>query len=193
MTEVLDGRRLRGDATRRAAAREAAKIATVSGLDSITVGGLAAATGLSKSGILTVFGSRESIQIAAVAEARKVFRDAIFTPVWELEPGRVRLRALLKAWRDYLTAEFFPGGCFLGAVAVEFGHREGPVADSVRRFKREWLDTLESELAVAGHRDPVAGAFQIDAYLNAGNARHQLFGDQAALEQAMSLSLAVVG
>ena len=74
MTKTVDGRRARGDVTRALVAREAAMTATVSGLDSITVGGLAAATGVSKSGILTVFGSRENIQVAAVTAARRIFR-----------------------------------------------------------------------------------------------------------------------
>lgn len=193
MPEVIDGRRLRGDATRQKVARAAAKAATVDGLDSITVGGLADTTGVSKSGILTVFGNRESIQVAAVAEARKIFISAIYSPHWDKEPGRQRLRASLAAWRDYLRDEFFPGGCFLAAASVEYGHRTGPVAESVQRWKKEWLDFLESELAAAGHADPATGAFQIDAYLTAGNTRHQLFGDKSALDRAMALALDVVG
>jgi AcrR family transcriptional regulator len=192
MDGPTDGRRVRGDATRRVAARRAAEIATVNGLDSISVGQLALETGLSKSGILTVFGSRENIQIAAVAEARKAFRDAIFTPAWDLEPGRERLRAVLTNWRNYLSAEVFPGGCFLAAAAVEYGHRDGPVAESVQRFKQEWLDVLESELAAAGHANPAEGAFQIDAYVTAANTRHQLFGDVEALDRGLALALAVV-
>ena len=198
VTEVIqeeplqDGRRLRGDATRQMAAKRAAEIATVNGLDSISVGQLASDTGLSKSGILTVFGSRENIQIAAVAEARKTFRGAIFVPVWDAEEGAIRLRAVLHAWRDYLASEVFPGGCFLAATAVEYGHRDGPVAESVRRFKQEWLDVIESELATAGHPDPVRGAFEIDAFVTAANTRHQLFGDVAALDRGLALALAVV-
>lgn len=188
----MDGRRVRGDATRRAAARRAAEIATVNGLDSISVGQLAVETGLSKSGILTVFGSRENIQIAAVAEARKTFREAIFVPVWDLEPGSVRLRAILQAWRDYLASAVFPGGCFLAATAVEYGHRTGPVAESVRRFKQEWIDVVEAELATAGHPDPADGAFKIDAFVTAANTRNQLFGDVSALDHGLKLSWAVV-
>jgi AcrR family transcriptional regulator len=192
VTEVIDGRRARGDATRRLAARRAAEIATISGLDSISVGRLATETGLSKSGILTVFGSRQNIQIAAVAEARKTFRDAMFAPAWHLPPGRERLRAVLRNWRDYLRTETFPGGCFLAAASVEYGHRDGPVAESIQRFKQEWLDVVESELGAAGHPNPSVGAFQIDAYVTAANTRHQLFGDVHALDRGLELALAVI-
>ncbi|GAA4090861.1 TetR/AcrR family transcriptional regulator [Nocardioides kongjuensis] len=188
-----DGRRARGDATRRRAARCAADIATTHGLDSISVGGLATATGLSKSGILTVFSTREAIQVAAVAEARRVYVETVVAPVWGAAPGRDRLAALLDAWVDYQRAGVFPGGCFVAATSAEYGRRDGPVADAVRALKREWLDLLEGELLVAGVADPVEGAFRIDAYLVAANTRRQLFGDDSALETARRLALAVVG
>jgi AcrR family transcriptional regulator len=192
-TWSTDGRRARGDVTRRKAAREAAMVATTYGLDSITVGSLADATGLSKSGILTVFGSREAIQVAAVAEARQIYKETVIAPVWGKEPGRPRLRALMDSWIAYLRGEVFPGGCFVSATSVEYGHRDGPVAEAVRALKREWLGLLESELAVAGSADPVGDAFRIDAYVTAGNTRHQLFGDDAELERARRLALDVIG
>lgn len=189
----VDGRRARGDETRRRAAQEAAAIATTHGLDSISVGGLATATGLSKSGILTVFANREAIQVAAVAEARRTYIATVIAPVWHHEPGRPRLRALLDAWVDYQRAGVFPGGCFVAATSVEFGRREGPVADAVRALKREWLDLLESELATAGVDDPAGAAFRVDAYLTAANAHRRLFGDDAALDRARSYALELLG
>ncbi|GAB2675609.1 TetR/AcrR family transcriptional regulator [Thalassiella azotivora] len=178
--------------TRRKAARAAADVATTTGLDSITVGSLAAATGLSKSGILTVFADRQQIQVAAVAEARRVYRDAVIAPAWTAAPGRARLIALVDSWVRYLRDRVFPGGCFVAATTVEFGHRDGPVADAVRRLKREWLDLLEAELVVAGSADPVTDAWRVDAYLAAANAHRELFGEDAVLDRARRLVLDVV-
>ena len=189
---MTDGRRARGDATRRTAARSAAMTATISGLDSITVGGLATETGLSKSGILTVFGNREAIQLAAVDEARQIYVDTVIRPVWDRPAGRERLLAMLDAWVDYVRAKTFPGGCFLVATSVEFGHREGAVPDAVRALKREWLDLLERDLRSAGVADPADGAFRIDAYLMAANTQFQLFGDQGALGRARRLAASVL-
>lgn len=192
MAAMSDGRRARGDATRRTAARSAAMTATVSGLDSITVGALAAETGLSKSGILTVFGNREAIQLAAVAEARKIYVDTVIAPVWDRPAGRERLLALLDGWVEYVRVGTFPGGCFLSCTSVEYGHREGAVADAVRALKREWLDLLERELRAAGAADPEDGAFRIDAFLTAANARLQLFREDDALDRARRLAGEVV-
>ena len=185
-----DGRRARGDRTRRKAARHAADIATVSGLDSISVGRLAAGTGLSKSGILTVFESREAIQLAAVAEARAVFVAAVITPAWHIAAGTPRLRAFVDNWLDYVRTRVFTGGCFLVATSTEYAGREGPVADAVRELKRSWLQLLEGELLVgrAGtdvNRDRARRlAFQIDAFLSAGVVRARLLGDDDELQLA---------
>jgi AcrR family transcriptional regulator len=192
---TIDGRRARGDQTRHKVAHRAAMAATVHGLDAITVGTLAADTGVSKSGILTVFGTREAIQVAAVAEARRIYRDAVIAPAWDQAPGRERLVALVEAWVAYVRAEVFPGGCFLVATTAEYGRREGPVGDAVRRLKREWLDLLESELQAAGSERPEDDAFRLDAALAAGNTRHQLWGGPADLtevDRAARLALEVV-
>lgn len=188
-----DGRRARGDATRRKVARKAADIATTHGLDSITVGSLAAQVGVSKSGILTVFDNRESIQVAAVREASRVYRETVIAPALPSEPGKDRLRALVDAWVAYLMANTFPGGCFIAATTVEYGHREGVVAEAVRELKRQWLDFLAAELTAAHSDDPSGDAFRIDAFLNAGNNNRQLFGDDGELERARDLVLQVIG
>lgn len=188
-----DGRRVRGDATRAAVARAAADLATIQGLDSISVSQLATATGVSKSGILTVFPNREAIQIAAVAGARHVYIDAVIRPAYGADPGRPRLRALVDAWVAYLRADTFPGGCFLAAASVEYGHRRGPVAEAVRALKREWLAVLEGEFTAAGSADSITDAFRLDALLEAGNNRRGLFWDDAELDRARVLALELIG
>ncbi|HWU32965.1 MAG TPA: TetR/AcrR family transcriptional regulator [Marmoricola sp.] len=192
MTETVDGRRARGDATRRRVAGAAAQTATVHGLDSITVGGLAAETGVSKSGILTVFENREAIQIAAVAAARDLYIEHVVGPAWGSPSGKPRLRALVQHWADYLRAGVFRGGCFVSATTAEFGHRVGAVADAVRNLEREWLDVLEAEFAAAGSKDPIGDAFRLDAYLRAANVRRELLGEDDMLERAEKLALTVI-
>ncbi|MGN6160627.1 MAG: TetR/AcrR family transcriptional regulator, partial [Marmoricola sp.] len=110
MPADADGRRARGDATRARVAAEAAQIATVQGLDAITVGTLATETGVSKSGILTVFETREAIQLAAVAGARRLYIEHVIGPAWSERSGKPRLRALVSHWIEYLRAGVFRGG-----------------------------------------------------------------------------------
>ncbi|AIY17214.1 TetR family transcriptional regulator [Pimelobacter simplex] len=192
MTTPADGRRLRGDRTRQRAARAAARLATVQGLDALSVGTLAEASGASKSGLLTVFGNREEILLAAVAEARELYVEHVIAPAWSAAPGAARLRALLDQWVAYLRAEVFPGGCFVAATSAEYGHRTGRVAEAVRALKQEWLDLLVRELTAAGVARPDEAAFRVDAYLVAANTRRELFGDDGALVTAHRLALAVL-
>jgi AcrR family transcriptional regulator len=187
-----DGRRARGDRTRHEVARQAAMDATVHGLDAITVGSLAARTGHSKSGILTVFANREAIQLAAVAEARTLYRQHVIDPSGHAAPGKPRLRALLDNWVAYLRDGVFPGGCFITTTSVEYGHRDGPVAEAVRELTRDWLTLLESQLSTAGSAHPADDAFRIDAYLRAANTHYQLFGEERELTRAHRLARAVL-
>lgn len=188
MTEKVDGRRARGDITRRLTAEVAARMATVDGLDSISMSQLAHATGYSASGILTVFGNREAIQLAAVRHARTIFIAEVVTPAWGKDPGPKRLTSLVTNWFNYVERGVFPGGCFLVATSVEYGARPGPVAEAVRDLKRQWISLLETELAM-GHRPSKKRtntvqmtAFQLDAYMTAANIRHRIADDPEALK-----------
>lgn len=193
-----DGRRARGDRTRHKAARYAADLATVYGLDSISVGQVATGTGLSKSGILTVFDNREAIQLAAIAEARAIYIAEVIAPAWHLDPGVARLRGLVANWLTYVRGRVFPGGCFLAATSAEYAGREGDVAAAVRALKQDWLRLLEREFLVAGpahESDPNSAhrfTFQLDAYLIAGVVRAQLLGDDGELDLAHDLAMELV-
>lgn len=162
--------------------------ATVNGLDSVTVGGLALATGLSKSGILTVFGTRDAILLAAVDEARQIYRDTVIRPMLSHGPGRPRLRALIDAWFAYVRDRVFPGGCFVAATSAEYGGRDGDIAAAVRQLKRDWLDLLESEFEADGAADAADRAFELDALLGEANTRYQLFGDERELDRGRRLA-----
>lgn len=188
--EHIDGRRARGDITRKRTARCAADIATITGLDSLSIGQLAAGTGLSKSGILTVFENRGAIQLAAIEEARGVFSELIFAPAWSKKPGTVRLGALIDNWFAHVETRVFPGGCFLVAVSQEFGAQKGVVAEAVKEFKQNWLDVIEAELSVGRSVSKKtsglvrASRFKLDAFMSAANVQFQLMDDAGVLETA---------
>ncbi|MBW9214478.1 TetR/AcrR family transcriptional regulator [Mumia sp. zg.B53] len=192
MTATTDGRRARGDASRQKVARCAADVATLHGLDSVSVGRLATATGVSKSGILTVFENREAIQLAAIAEARRVFISEVIAPVWSAGSGSRRLTALVESWAAYVRRRVFPGGCFLVTTSAEYGAQHGAVADAVRRLEREWLDLLAADAEAAGG-DGRTVAFQLDAFLSAGSVRYALFEDDEELGLAVGCALDVIG
>ena len=63
-----------GERTRSAILRAAASLATVDGLEGLSIGHLAAAIGMSKSGLYAHFGSKQELQLATVQEAGRIFR-----------------------------------------------------------------------------------------------------------------------
>jgi AcrR family transcriptional regulator len=185
--DEADGRRRRGNAT-----RESILLASVEGLEGLTIGRLAAALGMSKSGLFAHFGSKEELQLATIAAARRRFVDHVVRPSRELPRGRGRLDALLGDWLDYFRAEVFPGGCFFDTVKNEFDSRpDNAVREVVAEDMRQFLGFLEREISKAqeaGDLDPSVEpaqlAFELDALGSAANQQFQLLGDRAVFDRA---------
>jgi AcrR family transcriptional regulator len=188
MAGTVDGRRARGDRTRRLAAVTAADLATVVGLGALSIGQLASLTGLSKSGILTVFESREAVQIAALAEARAIVLEKVIDPAWDEQPGTARLGATLDNWFGYVRDRVFPGGCFMAAIAAEFAGQSGTLPDLARASKRSWLDFIEGELVIGSSRNTrspqevATAVLTLDGLMLAANTRYVLLDDEEALD-----------
>lgn len=177
--------------TRAAILDRAADLASVEGLEGLTIGRLAGELGLSKSGLFRHFGSKEELQLATVEQARQVLRHEVVEPAAEREPGLDRLRALLDGYLRYLEREVFPGGCFLAAAAAEFDGRPGPVREAIAQASREWVSELEKQAKAARksgelRADVDAGqlVFELNALARAANASYQLHGDRRAFRRA---------
>jgi AcrR family transcriptional regulator len=183
---VTDQRLVRGARTRRTIARHAVDVASLEGLSGLSLGRLATDLGLSKSGIQTLFGTKENLQLAAVASAGEQFSDAVVGPAQAAARGAARLRALIDRWLAYADGPLFTGGCFWAANLPDFDSRPGPVRDALFRQHQDWLSLLAGELQHAaevreiGDLDAEVAAFQIAAVLMAANTALRL-GDQAAV------------
>lgn len=135
----------KGEQTRSAILEAALAQASSQGFESLTIGGLAERTGLSKSGLFAHFGSREDLQIAAIEFAVARFSETVFLPALKAPRGLPRLRALFESWLDWTRRSGLPHGCPMHAAAVEFDDRPGPVRDAVSAH----YDRLEHELGRA--------------------------------------------
>jgi len=185
--EPTDGRLLRGARSRQAVLRQAVDLASLDGLTALSLGRLAADAGISKSGIQTLFGSKESLQLATAEFAAAAFGVAVVEPALAADPGAARLRALVERWIEYARAPLFAGGCFWAANLAEFDSRPGPVRDLLSGQQRAWRSLLAGELrqAVAAGEiaqlDADVAAFQLDAVLLSVNTALRL-GDDTAIE-----------
>lgn len=126
----------------------ALKIASGQGLEGLTVGLLAEALGMSKSGVFAHFGSREELQLAVVREYYKRFEARVFQPAL-LEPkGLARLQKMIHLWMQTSIQEL-SAGCIFISGAVEFDDRPGPVRDELVRSVQIWRAALKRAIEQA--------------------------------------------
>ncbi|HEV6955112.1 MAG TPA: TetR/AcrR family transcriptional regulator [Promicromonospora sp.] len=188
-----DGRRVRGDRTRRAVLDAAVQDASVRGLDALSFGALAAVAPVNKSAIAGLFGSKERLQLAAVERAREIFVEHVVVPARGARPGLPRLWALLLAWTAYSRARVFRGGCFFRTVEIEYDMREGAVRDAVVAAQRDWEAYLVGHVRRAVDAgeltpgtDPEQVAFEVVAVLAAANDRSLLLADESVYDRALT-------
>ena len=173
---AVDGRRLRGDASRQTVLVAAVDLASVDGLDGLSIGGLATAVSMSKGGIAGLFGSKQDLQLAVVAAAADIFQERVIRPALGAPAGLERLRALAAGFLDYSEQRVFSGGCFFAAVTAEYRAKPGPVRDAIAAWMRRWGDFLTEAVARAIATDELPDdtdaaqlAYEIQALLDAAN------------------------
>jgi AcrR family transcriptional regulator len=196
MSEQRDGRVLRGEQTRASVLERAVGIASVEGLDALSIGRLASEAAVSKSGVFARFGSKEDLQLATIEAAAEIFADRVVAPAFAVPPGIGRLWELCAGWLGYSRARTFPGGCFFYAVAAEYDARPGRVRDAIATTRAGWTTLLERAVDdarqlgdLAEDTDTARLAFELDALGAAANARSLLHDDDTAYDLARAAML----
>jgi len=184
-------RRSDGERSRSAILREAAKLATVEGIAGLSIGRLADAVGMSKSGLFAHFGSKQELQLATIETAGALFDEQVIAPALAEPTGIERLRALAERFLRHVEDGVYPGGCFFASVAAEMDTHPGPVRDRAIAAGVDWFQQLEqavrdaqSEGAIDPAEDPVQLAFELDAYLLLANLQFVAVQDRAPMERA---------
>jgi len=182
---------MKGHRTRQSILERAVDIASVEGLEGLTIGRLADDLGMSKSGLFAHFGSKEDLQLATIAAAGERFMAETFRPALKAERGYPRLLAICHAWLSYIRRDVFPGGCFFAAASFEFDGRPGPVRDAIAKAMDDWMTAIEKAIVMArdeGHLDdgvdPKQLAFEINSLFFGANFSYQLRNDKKALQHA---------
>jgi len=197
------GRRTRapGDRSRARVLEHAAALATLEGLDGVSIARLAAATGMPKSSVYVLFGSKQELQLATIDAARASFIRHVVTPAITTTPsGRQRLQRLCDGYLDYVEQRIFPGGCFFVTASAEMGGRHGPVRDRVALYQQQWRQLLSetTRQAHTAHQlppgtDPDQLAFELGAILAGSNIAAILHDDNAIIDRARQAVRARLG
>jgi AcrR family transcriptional regulator len=154
----------KGERTRAAILDAAFHIVSKAGLEGLTIGTLAAATNMSKSGLFAHFGSREELLIAVMERGQQEFIRLVVDPALAKPRGLPRLRALFVNWLDWTETADLPGGCPMIGGAIEFDDKPGPVRDTLASGQRAWIGTLSRAARQAveqGQLEPHADLEQI--------------------------------
>jgi AcrR family transcriptional regulator len=173
--------------TRAAILDRCVDLASVEGLEGVTIGRLAEDLRMSKAGVLGHFGSKEALQLAALQTAIRVFAREVWEPASSATEGRARLLAIADRWLSYLGRDVFPGGCFVTAASCEFDDRPGRVRDALAARHEQWLGLLADQARIAVRNgelprgtDPHDVAFTLNAIAMGVNQSRHLLGDADA-------------
>lgn len=181
----------KGNRTRNEILEIAVQIASVEGLEGISLGRLAKQVGMSKSGLFAHFRSKRHLQRAVVETARSMFIQEVIEPAQRAPSGIKRLQRLAESWLSYAERNVFQGGCFFLAASLEFDSRPGPLRDRITEIMEEWLHLLEKEVRQARANqelvestDPAQLAFEINSQMMGANWAFQLLGARKAFARA---------
>ena len=170
-TQSVAPARSKGALTKAMIVDQALKIASRQGLEGLTVGHLAEALAMSKSGVFAHFGSREELQLAVVREYYDRFEAAVFQPALQEPKGLARLQKMVNLWMQTSIQEL-SAGCIFISGAVEFDDRPGLVRDELVRSVQIWRAALKRAIEQAVEvgdlkKDcvPEAMLFQIYSYV----------------------------
>jgi AcrR family transcriptional regulator len=127
------------------------------GLESVTIGSLAKATSMSKSGVFAHFQSKENLQIEILRHAGEVFAESVLFPALAIEDGADRIREMVANWIHW--TDDMTGGCIFVSASNDFKDRPGKVQDFLTQQQAEWVGCLQ-RLGESARRK---GVFRPDA------------------------------
>src|ERR1700747_1359071 len=186
----------KGVRTRESILRVAVDLASVEGLEGLTIGRLAEQLRMSKSGLFAHFGSKEELQLATIELARQIFIDNVTRPAVSARKGMPRLWGLLDHWLALVEKRVFSGGCFFSAASFEFDSRRGVVRDRIAAIMHEWIGVITRavyEAQKGGHVDPQVDptrlAFEVHAIAMGAHWAYQLLDDRQAYSRARTTLL----
>lgn len=159
---IEDGRRRRGAQSRAIILSRAIEISSIEGLEGLTIGRLASDIGISKGNITVLFADKETLQIATLDAAVKVFSAKVVAPLADDKEPSERLQAFCGNWFDYIEQRVFAGGCMLYGTSSEYRARPGKIQDRVNYHKNAWTKLLSATASEAQRRGQIRHDIDVD-------------------------------
>ena len=181
----------KGEETRALILRRALAMASTVGLEGLSIGNVAKAVKMSKSGLFAHFASKEDLQLQVMRTAVDRFIEQVARPILRQPRGEPRVRAFFENWLAWAESVDLPGGCVFISAAAELDDRPGPLRDYLVSTQRQALETAQRAARIAveeGHfrADLDVEQFAHDLYslILAFHHFHRLLGDPEAIDRA---------
>lgn len=161
------------------------------GLEGISLGGIAAAVGMSKSGLFAHFKSKEDLQLAVIDAALVLFQAMVIAPALQNPKGLPRLRALYNHYLDWMAGSSGLATCPFAVFIQEYDARPGAIRDLLVKSEVQWRETLAEFAAAAirsGHLEetisPTQLTFELIGVAFSFQVSHGLLAAEDARQQA---------
>ncbi|MGH6626067.1 MAG: TetR/AcrR family transcriptional regulator [Burkholderiaceae bacterium] len=166
----MDAKTQKSELTRAAIVGAALDLAAAEGLEAITLQAVADRIGLSKSGVFSRIGSRETLQKAVIEEFGRRFLADVFVPAMQYPKGLPRLNEIVRRWIVRMRDVGVHTGCIYSAGAFELDDREGELRDLLHGEITRWRAALRRtvmQAVDAGHLKPDTDPEQLVSEINA--------------------------
>jgi AcrR family transcriptional regulator len=180
----------KGDRTRAAILEQAIQLASVVGLQGLSIGDLAERLHLSKSGLFAHFGSKDALQLAILKSGFERFGEMVVADAQRLPRGVETIQALFDGWLQW-THDRLDGGCLFVTASVEFDDRPGPVREFLVEAYGRWFGLFAQAAKrairdgdVRSDLDCAQFAHDINAIMLGFNLADRLFNDPEAERRA---------
>ncbi|WP_211115059.1 TetR/AcrR family transcriptional regulator [Nitrospirillum amazonense] len=138
---------------------------SVRGLGGLTLGQLATASGLSKSGLFAHFRSKEQLQIDLLNEVTQAASRVVVGPAMLAAEGLPRLVAVMDHWLGWSRRAGLAGGCPVAAALFELDDVEGEVRAHAAKLEEEWRGQLRQLVFEAKRLSHLSGETDVDQFV----------------------------
>lgn len=150
MTTLAFKRPQRGLETKKVILEEAMKIASVHGIQGVTIGELAKKVGMSKSGLFAHFENKDNLQLEILKLASEHFSEKVLKSAFKKPIGLPRLEAMFENWLEFLNDDStLPGGSIFISASFELDDRPGVLKDFVQKSQELLILNIEKAVQLA--------------------------------------------
>jgi AcrR family transcriptional regulator len=159
------------------------------GLESLTIGELAKAVGMSKSGLFGHFKSKERLQMMVLDFTAQNFTFSVIKPAIKKERGIPRIEAMVDNWIKW-SSSANAGGCPFVAAAIEYDDRPGKIREHIQSYLNLMMSSFSKAVDIAieegqlkQETDPKQLAYEVYSLMIGFHVYSRLLGDKKAKQR----------